>query len=75
MNCPKCNDEIVDNSAFCSSCGASVEDAQPEALKEGEAPPPARPKKTDGGCFSMIILVLAISLVIAGIIGFAKGCS
>jgi hypothetical protein len=32
-------------------------------------------KKTDGGCFSSIILLLAVVLVIAGIIGFAKGCS
>ena len=29
MNCPKCGNELKDNSKFCSSCGEKIEEIKP----------------------------------------------
>lgn len=75
MLCTKCNAEIAENSANCSTCGAKIEpDAKESGPKEGEELPGEK-KKSGGGCSGSILFLLAIALVIAGIIGFMKSCS
>ncbi|MCP4675024.1 MAG: zinc-ribbon domain-containing protein [Deltaproteobacteria bacterium] len=88
--CPKCNQQVQDNSAFCSSCGATLGGAPPPLLSSPVSLPdlqgqqsPVNPKAAAARMKSKPkvapIMGLAISVAIAicaGIFMFmGKGCS
>lgn len=64
MNCPSCNTETPDASAFCSACGKPIPGAAPAGhAPPAQIPPPAAPPRGKGPKVLIIVLILVALLL------------
>lgn len=65
MFCPKCGTELIEDSSFCRSCGASIPAAGPDSASVAESPHFAKKRKRVVLVIGVVVLIAVIACSIA----------